>query len=427
MSPRITLLAFGTRGDVAPLTGLGARLRDSLGAAVTIAAQRPYEDLVTEAGLGFRMLPRDTEADTRASEYGQAMVDGRKLRPSKEALAGMRDDLAGVGEAMAAASEDADLILCGGPVGMMLGRHVAEAIGVPSAAVVLQPSYPTGDFAPPPLGTRSYGRSGNRLAWRLAAMGEKLFMPLIGDLRTNLGLPERSLKEIQRAKAEWSQIVGVSGHVVPRPRDWPDHVHLTGYWWPDEGTTFEPSDELVAFLADGPAPVYIGLGSTAISNGPEVGRIIRDAVRSAGRRAVIHRGWAHLDAGDVECTTDFMAVDDVPHEWLLPRTAAAVHHCGAGTTAATLRAGIPSVALPGIMDQPFWARRLHRLGVAPAPIARVGVESGDLAAAIGAVLDDDDAGHRRAAADLARLFADEDGAEVATRVVESLLDRSRIS
>ena len=295
--------------------------------------------MVLGAGLDFRPLPHDMEESTRASRHGQAMVDGEKMRPSRDALEGMREDLAGVGEAMAAAAEDADLLLCGGPVGSLLGWHVAEALDVPSASVVLQPSAPTAMFAPPPLGTRSFGRWGNRMAWKAAGAGEKVFTPLIDGLRTNLGLPRRSRNDYQQQRARtWPQLHGFSSHVLPRPDDWAPHAYVTGYWWPAETPTYTPPQTLVDFLDSGRPPVYIGLGSTATSHGDHLTGIFIEALAQAGLRGVIHRGWARLhDDG----APHVIAVDDVPHSWLLPRTTAAVHHCGAGTAAATLRAGIP--------------------------------------------------------------------------------------
>ncbi|PKZ64833.1 glycosyltransferase [Gordonia terrae] len=417
MSTRITILAFGTRGDVGPMTGLAAGLADHLGATVAIAAQRPYESMITGSGFEYRHLPRDTEADTRASTYGQAMVDGRRLKPSKEALEGMREDLRGVGEAMAVAAEDADLILCGGPVGTMLGWHVAEASGRPSAAVVLQPSYPTGNFAPPPLGTRSYGRWGNRAAWNLAAAGEKFFAPLIDDLRRTLGLPAQSVGARRRLQRRWTQLCGFSSHVVPTPRDWPAHVHTTGYWWPVDSSAAKPSAELLDFLDDGPPPVFVGLGSTAISNGEEISTIVADALRHTGRRGVVQRGWARLDGGND--TTTLHTIDDVSHAWLFPRTAGVVHHCGAGTTASTLRSATPSIALPGIMDQPFWAHRLQQLGCSPRPIPRSTLTAGQLSEAITEAVDD--GRYRHAATELSAKLSSEDGPLAAARVVEALL------
>ena len=116
--------------------------------------------MITAAGLEFRLLPKDTEQATRDSDYGQALVDGARMHPSKTVLKAMRDDLAGVGEAMAHASRDADLLLLEGPVGSLLGYHVAEALDIPSMGVFFQPASPTADFAPPPLTARSFGRSG---------------------------------------------------------------------------------------------------------------------------------------------------------------------------------------------------------------------------------------------------------------------------
>ncbi|MCH5641344.1 glycosyltransferase [Gordonia sp. ABSL49_1] len=419
MSPRVTILAFGTRGDVAPIIGLAAGLQGDLGADVSVAAQHPYEQMVTDAGLEFRLLPRDTESDTRASEYGQAMVDGPRMRPTKDALAGMRRDLVGVGEAMAKASADADLVLCEGPVGGLLGWHAAQACGVRSAALMLQPAYPTGDFAPPALGTRSFGRFGNRTAWRLGAAGERVFAPLVDDLRASLGLPDQSRSSVQKRKREWIQLCGFSESVVARPRDWPESVHITGYWWPDDDSEYQPPAELASFLEDGPPPVYVGLGSTALSDGSEISDMVRAALRAAGRRGLVNRGWANLDGGSDD--PDVLTIDDVPHSWLLPRVSAAIHHCGAGTTAATLRAGIPSVALPGIMDQPFWALRLHRLGCAPEPIPRTSATRDNLAAALSALSDDKGAEYRFRARELADHLAREDGVANAVALVERVL------
>ncbi|MDS1116871.1 glycosyltransferase [Gordonia westfalica] len=418
MSPRITILAFGTRGDVAPLTGLASRLGHELGAHVAIAAQQPYEQMVVGSGHEFRLLPRDTERDTRGSHYGQAMVDGERLKPSRAAIEGMRQDLVGVGEAMAAAGEDADLILCAGPVGTMLGWHVAEALHCPSAALVLQPSTPTADFPPPPLGVRSYGRLGNRMAWRMSAVGEKLFTPLIDDLRAHLDLPHRSRRSYQRHRSEnWTYLCGFSDHVVPRPRDWPDHVHVTGYWWPTVAAEKLPP-EIDSFLASGSAPVYVGIGSTAISTGENLSELVRSALKAAGRRGVIHRGWAHLDGGE---DPDMLTIDDVDHAVLLPRMTAALHHCGAGTTAASLRAGIPSIPLPGIMDQPFWANRLHRLGCSPEPIPRTTATIDSVARAIESAVSDESV-FRRNAESLSGQLAAQEGTLAATRLIEDMLE-----
>ena len=414
---RIVMAAFGTRGDVAPLTGLGARLRDQLGVDVVIAAQGPYEEFVSAAGLTFRPVPGDTEADTRASSYGQAVVDGARMRPSKDALVQMRDDLTGVGEAIAAAATDADLLLLEGPVGSLLGYHVAEALGVPSMGAFFQPVSATAQFAPPPLTARSFGRSGNRLAWRLGDLGEKVYKPLVDDLRSTLGLPPQSRRSYQRRRAAtWPILYGFSEHVIARPSDWRDGLNVTGYWWPTHPPGWRPPPKVMEFLQAGPPPVFVCRGSTATAQGEQLSALIVSALRKACVRGIIQSGWAGLH-GD---GTDVLTVGDMPHAWLFPHMAAVVHHGGAGTAAAALRAGVASVPVTGIMDQPFWARRLQVLGAAPAPLRRVTLTAEALASSLAATLAD--ARYTERAQNVSRLLSAEDGAGAATDIVAAHLD-----
>jgi UDP:flavonoid glycosyltransferase YjiC (YdhE family) len=192
--------------------------------------------------------------------------------------------------------------------------------------------------------------------------------------------------------------------VVPRPDDWPADVRVSGYWWPARPADWQPPADLVDFLQAGPAPVFVGFGSMASQPGARLAETVAGAVRRAGVRAVVQAGWAGLTAlGD-----DVLAVGDVPHDWLFPQLAAVVHHAGAGTMAAGLRAGVPAVAVPVLLDQPFWAARLQRLGVAPVPLPQRDLSAGALAAAIRACLDEP--GYRGRAAELAGRINAEDGA-----------------
>jgi UDP:flavonoid glycosyltransferase YjiC (YdhE family) len=145
---------------------------------------------------------------------------------------------------------------------------------------------------------------------------------------------------------------------------------------------WSPDPALVEFLERGPAPVYIGFGSMGRAHGQRLSEVVGETVRLCGRRAIVSRGWAELAVEG----PDVLTVDDVPHEWLFRRVAAVVHHAGAGTTAAGLRAGIPAVPVPFAYDQPFWARRLHDLGVAPRVVPARRVTPTRLAAAIEAAV-----------------------------------------
>lgn len=403
---RTAILAFGTRGDVVPLTGLARRL-GSDGHDVVLAAQEPYRAEVAGAGVAYAPLPRDTRAATLASPAAQALVDGARMRPSKDSLEEMREELHGVGQAMAAAAEGSDLLLLEGPVGALLGRHVAAALGVPSAGVMFQPASPTGDFSPPALGVRSYGRLGNRFVWWAGGFAERVYAPVIAELRRDLGLPAKP----SRAERDrpWPVLHPFSEHVLPRPTDWPEHVRVTGYLRPEPVGALGP--DLEAFLSDDPPPVAVTLGSTATANGAALSEIVAEAAAAAGVRAVVQRGWAGLEpVGE-----HVLVVDDVPHALLFPRCAAVIHHCGAGTTAAALHAGAPSIPVPGIMDQPFWARRLHRLGAGTAPLPRHSLTADGLTGALRTV------GQLRPAAErLGAALRAEDGAGRAAAAITDL-------
>jgi sterol 3beta-glucosyltransferase len=206
-----------------------------------------------------------------------------------------------------------------------------------------------------------------------------------------------------------------SEHVIPRPTDWPACAEVLGYCFLDAPGGWEPPRRLADFLAAGPAPIYVGFGSMTGMRPEQLAQTTRDALRESKQRAVIGMGWGGLSG--FEDSDDVLVIDDVPHDWLLPRMAAVVHHCGAGTTAAALRAGKPSVAVPFFADQPLWARTLHKLGAAPAPIPKRKLNAGRLAHAIKQVTADGDYA-KRAEAIGARVRAETGAARAADRILE---------
>ncbi|GIM92404.1 glycosyltransferase [Paractinoplanes toevensis] len=371
---RVLIITSGSMGDVAPYTGLAARLREA-GHAVTIATHEPFRAVIEALGLGFLPIPGDLRTTLElAVEGGGPRALARMYTLARPLVAQLA---AGVLAAVQANKPDAILL---STLVAPLGHQVAEAFGVRRAAVFLQPVHPSREFGPVLTGGRSFGPLGNLAMGALTFRAvESLYATTIRDLRHELGLPRRSLRVLRREQ-EFSEPTfhGFSPAVVPRPRDWHPALRVTGYWWPapTPPSPTPPPEGLEAFLADG-KPVFIGFGSMAPGRGAELAEIVVTAVRRAGVRAVLQAGWSGLAAdggGD-----DLLSIGAVPHEWLFPRVAAVVHHCGAGTTAAGLRAGVPAIAVPRLADQPFWARRLHRLGAAPPPIP---LEVGALTAAL---------------------------------------------
>jgi sterol 3beta-glucosyltransferase len=215
---------------------------------------------------------------------------------------------------------------------------------------------------------------------------------------------------------------------VPLPEDWPASSEIGGYWFLDEETQhlskgsepFERSplfERLCAFLSNGPPPVYIGFGSATTSDPHAAAQLIFDAVKMAGARAVLARGWSL--SHDIYPPDDVCVVDSVPHSWLFSRVAGVVHHGGAGTTAAGLRAGKPTFIVPHFAEQPFWGRRVHELGVGVKPVHRSKLTAQKLAAGLTQLLQDE--GMHQHAAELGKRIAAEDGLGNAVRWIEAQL------
>lgn len=403
---RILIAAAGSRGDVAPYTGLGGELLRA-GHDVTLATTDSFAPLVRDAGLAFRRLPADPGA--RGGVTG-----GRELMRSAAAF------VTELGQGFADAMADgADLLLLSATTAP-LGWHLAEATGTPSIGVYLQPTAPTGDFPPVVTGSRSLGRPVNRIAGRFAlSMVDRLHEQAVVRLRHRLQLPPVSAAAMRRRqeRANWPVLHGFSTALVPRPSDWRSGLEVVGTWWPRLDAAERLPADLEAFLGAGPRPVLVGFGSMAAGDGERLSEIAVRALRRAGLRGILQAGSAGLAAdGD-----DVITIGDVPHELLFPRLAAVVHHAGAGTSAAALRAGVPAVTVPVTADQPFWAGRLAALGAATDPIPFRSLTAERLADALGRVVKRQ--AYTRAAAAAARHMATEDGAGRALKVIE-LLPRS---
>jgi sterol 3beta-glucosyltransferase len=255
---------------------------------------------------------------------------------------------------------------------MLGGLHIAERLRVPAVASLPLPFLtPTKAFPIPFVAHWPFGGSANKLSYQFNRVTAVAYGGMINSFRREtLGL---------RGMSRWSDylrfpggrpvpvLYGFSSRVVPMPGDYPAHVHVTGYWFLDEPETWHPPAELADFLAAGDPPVYIGFGSMGFGvHARTRGQIVVDAVEKARVRAVVATGWGGLLVGSVP--DDVHVVEAVSHSWLFPQTVGVVHHGGAGTTAAGLLAGRPTLVCPVLGDQGFWAQRVKDLGVGPAPL-----------------------------------------------------------
>jgi len=377
---RVLIVAVGSRGDVAPFTGLGAALQAD-GHSVTIAGYEMFAGLVTDCGLAFRALPGDPRLLEAARWRRGGTGPLGAVRLVRLIADHLREVHAGI---LAAARQGTDVLLLAG-LSAIGGYHIAQGLGLPSLGLGLQPVNPTGEFPPSIVAARSLGRLGNRAAGQaLVVLGAPALAGPIRELRADLGLPRLGTREAifgQQDAARWPAFHGFSPAVVPRPADWRDGLEVVGYWWPERPAGWSPPADLENFLSAGPPPVFIGFGSMTPDDADRLGGVAAEAGRQAGVRMVIQAGRAGLAAAS-QSPGDSIAIGDMPHDWLFPQLAAVVHHAGAGTTAAGLRAGVPAVGVPMIGDQPFWAARLAALGTGPRPIPYRRLSAGALAAAI---------------------------------------------
>ncbi len=401
---RVVIMTAGSRGDVAPYTGLGAGLTRG-GHEVTLATHGLFEPLAAGSGVRFHPTPVDPHAVSH-SDRGRGLHAsttglGKLLRAASMARSAAEE----MTDSLVQAARGADVVLAAGAVAP-LGRAIAEGLHLPSLGLFLQPQHPTREFGAPMLGGRSLGTLGNHLGGRAVISAvDRVFTQAMHRLRTRHGMAVRSPSASRRAheRAHWPVLHGFSERVVPRPGDWRPGLDIAGYWWPHDTRTLP--GEVEEFLAAGPPPVFVGLGSATVPDPGHLSAEIVRALRAAGLRGIVQQGWAGLTAHSGD--DDVITVGDVPHALLFPRTAAVVHHAGAGTTAAVLRAGVPTIPVPVQFDGGFWAARLVALGTAPCAVPLRRLTAGTLAPALRRATGEPR--HRDRARELARGLAGEDG------------------
>jgi UDP:flavonoid glycosyltransferase YjiC (YdhE family) len=170
--------------------------------------------------------------------------------------------------------------------------------------------------------------------------------------------------------------------LIPKPEDWGGHIFLSGFYFLSLGSEYTPDTKLREFLASGPPPIYVGFGSIVVDEPDVMTKIVFEATKKSGVRALVSKGWGGLGADELNVPENIFIIGDVPHDWLFKHVSAVVHHGGAGTTAAGILAGNPTVIVPFFGDQPFWGAMVARAGAGPAPVPYKQLTADALAAAI---------------------------------------------
>lgn len=415
----ITLIGFGTRGDVQPTIALAKGLQ-SAGYSVKVAAGANFESWIRSHGLDYGALSVDIEA-MMTSEGGKEWTNSSS-NPLQELqiMRGLfQEHGATATDELYHICEHTDVIISGfTPLAIM--DTIATRLNKKHIAALLQPSSTTRSGAAltnPFVNGSSFLNLGASLIYH--AILWHLFSPVVNPAREKWQLPPYNTARFRRTLDEMPIIYGFSEEIIPRPADWGENLHITGYWFLNE-PEWTPPQALSDFLNAGKPPVYIGFGSMSNRNPQATTHLILEALRQSGQRGIISSGWARLQAATLPDTVYLL--DSAPHSWLFPRMAGVVHHGGAGTTAASLRAGIPMMIVPHIADQPFWGRRVAEIGVGTRPIPRHKLSVENLAAALRTLAND--ATIRQKAAQIGKKIQAENGIQNAVNAIQKILNAS---
>jgi sterol 3beta-glucosyltransferase len=413
---KVLITTFGTRGDIQPFIALGKGLR-AAGYDAAICTSEGFQSLVEEHGLRYLFMDNELLRLSQAvlGETGGMGDNMRIVRAMRPAMRRSMDD-----EWQAAVTFEPDLIIyhpkCLG------SYHVAEKLATPAMMAIPLPFYtPTRAFPTPFFANVQLGDWFNQFSHRLMGLTMGMHRGTINDFRMKtVQLPPIGRFPDLLVRSDGRPVPVLypySRHVLPVPPDFPPHVHVTGYWFLDRAADWRPEPDLVRFLEVGSRPVYVGFGSVGGRKGTKRTGSVLDALERAGQRAVLASGWGGLTRS--ELPENVFMVDSVPHDWLFPQVAAVVHHGGAGTTGAGLRAGKPTLICPFMADQPFWGRLVQQLGVGPKPIPQWQLTAEGLADALKTAVQDETMQQR--AAELGEKIRAEDGVARAVEIVAAAI------
>lgn len=411
---KITILTYGSRGDVQPFIPLSLQLI-AKGHLVKLAAPLRFKSFVEEHGIQFIPLAGDPEdLSRRLNNAGHNFV---KL------LHELMDHAVKIGADVwrdtEQACDDADLIIH--TFTHAVGAHtLAREKNIPDIHIQMFPMFSsTGDYPNitmphrlPRVLNRFTHQFSSKLTWWTSKIGFE-------RVRRRAGLPKRKLYwpfKNDTLRPRTPILCAWSPSVLPASTDWPSRVHVTGYCFFPYNNSYQVPAQLVSFLEQGKPPVCITFGSMVNQDKEKTDRITKESLKQTGNRGIILSGWSGIKQLS---SNDLLYLDSAPHDWLLPQCKMVIHHGGAGTTAAGLRAGIPNIVVPFMGDQPFWGERVHAIGAGPAPILVQSLSAKKLSQAI---IEADNETIRKRAQDIGQQIRNENGIHLTIEWIENYSD-----
>ncbi|KAE8441968.1 hypothetical protein EG329_004135 [Mollisiaceae sp. DMI_Dod_QoI] len=455
----VVIQVVGSRGDVQPFVALGRVLKDTYGHRVRLATHPNFKNFVQENGLeffsiggdpsklmafmvknpglmpGFRSLLTGDVGQRRrdVAEYIQGCWrscykagDGMGLRATDDDLSAPsgNDD----GPEPPARPFVADCIIANPP--SFAHIHCAEKLGIPLHIMFTMPYSATMAFPHPLANIQSSNADPQLTNYISYALIEVLMWQGLGDIINRfrvkcLGLDPVSLiwapGMLQRLKVPhtycWSPAL------IAKPKDWGPHISISGFCFLNLASNYTPAPDLQAFLDAGQPPVYIGFGSIVLDDPNAMTELIFEAVRKTGQRVLLSKGWGGMGASELRIPDGVFMLGNVPHDWLFKHVSCVVHHGGAGTTAASITAGRPTLVVPFFGDQHFWGAVVARAGAGPNPIPQKQLTADNLADAINFCMKPESLERAR---ELASKIAEERGSDMAAQSFHQYLEVDRL-
>ncbi|KAF2023625.1 UDP-Glycosyltransferase/glycogen phosphorylase [Setomelanomma holmii] len=455
----IVIQVVGSRGDVQPFVALGKILKETYGHRVRLATHPNFKDFVEENDLEFFSIGGDPSQlmafmvkNPSLMPGFRSLMDGdvgRRRKDVAEYIQGCWRSCYKAGDGMnssarndgssessadnlreepAARSFVADCIIANPP--SFAHIHCAEKLGIPLHIMFTMPYSPTQAFPHPLANIQSSNADPQLTNYLSYAMIELLSWQGLSDIINRfrekcLGLdPVSSIwgpGMLQRLKIPhtycWSPAL------IPKPKDWGPHISIAGFYFLNLASNYTPAADLQAFLDAGPPPVYIGFGSIVLDDPNAMTELIFDAVRKTGRRVLLSKGWGGMGADQLQIPDGVFMLGNVPHDWLFKHVSCVVHHGGAGTTAAGISAGRPTLIVPFFGDQPFWGAMVARAGAGPDPIPHKQLTADKLGDAINFCLRPESLGRAK---ELASKIAAERGSDMGAQSFHQFLEPDRL-
>lgn len=446
----IVIQIVGSRGDVQPFVALGKVLKDTYGHRVRLATHPQFKSFVQENGLEFFSIGGDPSRLMAFMVKNPSLMSGfrtllsgdfaQRRRDVAEYIQGCWRSCYKAGDGMElSVTEDnipepagkpfvADCIIANPPSFSHI--HCAEKLGIPLHIMFTMPYSPTQAFPHPLANIQSSNADPQLTNYISYVMIELLSWQALGDIINRfrakcLGLdPVSTLWGpgiLQRLKVPhtycWSPAL------IPKPKDWGSHISIPGFYFLNSATDYTPTLDLQAFLDSGPPPVYIGFGSIVLDDPNAMTELIFEAARKTGQRILLSKGWGGIGADDVHIPDSIFMLGNVPHDWLFKHVSCVVYHGGAGTTAAGITAGRPTLVVPFFGDQPFWGAMVARAGAGPDPVPYKQLTADNLADGINSCMKPE---CLERAKELASKIAAEKGSEMGAQSFHQYLEVDRL-